>query len=381
MDAAAHIGRWIVLSGLTLVLGCGAPPSPDLLRLPPGFPRPRIPAGNPLTAAKSELGRFLFFDKRLSGNGTQSCGSCHEPVRAFTDGRAQAIGSTGQSHPRGSMSLANVGYFSALTWGNPLVRTLEEQVLLPLFGETPVELGQAGKEQELLAGLRGDPQYAERFAAAFPEDPAPVSLTNLTKAIASFERTLISGRSPYDRYQYGRDKSALSDSARRGMDLFFGEKFECHHCHGSFAMTDSTFDENTVFEEAFFHNNGLYNLDARGAYPPGNQGVYEISGKDSDRGRFRAPSLRNIAVTAPYMHDGSITTLQEALLHYARGGRRIDTGSRAGDGSLNPNKSLFVRFFSPTDQEIADVLAFLESLTDSEFLHDPRFSDPFQTPN
>lgn len=381
MDAVPRIGLSIAVLALLLGVGCGSPPDPDLLRLPLGFPRPRIPADNPLSAAKLELGRLLFFDKRLSANGTQSCGSCHEPARAFSDGRGQAVGSTGQIHPRGSMSLANVGYFSALTWGNPLVRTLEEQVLLPLFGESPVELGQAGKEQELLAGLRADPQLAQRFAAAFPDDPTPVRLSNLAKAIASFERTLISGRSPYDRYQYGRDASALSDAARRGMDLFFGEKFECHHCHGSFALTDSTFDENTVFEEAFFHNNALYNLDARGAYPPGNQGVYEISGKDSDRGRFRAPSLRNIAVTAPYMHDGSITTLEEVLLHYARGGRRIDTGSRAGDGSLNPNKSPFVRYFNPTDQEIADVLAFLNSLTDSEFLTDPRFSDPFQTPN
>ncbi len=362
------------------LFGCSPAPEPAPLRVPTGFPRPYVPADNPLSAAKIELGRFLFYDKRLSGNARQSCASCHEQARAFTDGRAQAIGSTGQQHPRGSMSLANVVYFSALTWGNPLVRSLEEQVLLPLFGESPVELGQAGRESELLAGLRNDPHYAVRFATAFPDDAEPVSLRNLTRAIATFERTLISGRSPYDRYVYDRDPGALSDSARRGMDLFFGEKFECHHCHGSFALMDSTRDANTVFEEAFFHNNGLYNLDARGAYPAGNQGVYEISGKDSDRGRFRAPSLRNIAVTAPYMHDGSITTLEEALLHYARGGRKIDTGAQAGDGSLNPNKSLFVRYFNPSDQELADVLAFLQSLTDPEFLRDPAFSDPLAAP-
>lgn len=360
-----------------MVAGCGSPSEPDVLRIPPGFPRPRIPKDNPMTAAKVDLGRFLFYDKRLSANGTQSCASCHEQARAFTDGRSQAVGSTGQVHPRGSMSLANVAYFSALTWGNPLVRSLEEQVLLPLFGETPVELGQAGKESDLLAWLRGDAGYSARFAAAFPGDSDPVRLGNITKAIAAFERSLISGRSAYDRYVYDRDPTALSESARRGMDLFFGEKFECHHCHGSFALMDSTFDENTVFDEAFFHNTGLYNLDARGSYPAGNQGVYEISGKDGDRGRFRAPSLRNIAVTAPYMHDGSLTTLPEVLLHYARGGRRVDSGSHAGDGSLNPNKSAFVRFFTPTDQELADILAFLESLTDPEFLTDPRFSDPF----
>lgn len=368
---------------LLFVLGlfaCGPEPGRDPLRLPPGFLRPNIPADNPLTVEKAELGRFLFYDKRLSGNQTQSCGSCHEPARAFTDGRAQGLGSTGQLHPRGPMALMNVGYFTALTWASPLIRTLEEQALLPLFGETPVELGLAGRDEELLQRLRGDTSYPQRFAAAFPGDPSPISLGNVTRALASFERTLISGRSPYDRYVYDRDHDALSDSARRGMDLFFGEKFECFHCHGGYTFMDSASDENSAFREANFHNTGLYNLDARGSYPAGNQGLYELSGKDRDRGRFRTPSLRNIALTAPYMHDGSIATLEEVLLHYARGGRKVDAGPNAGDGSMNPNKSLFVRPFLMTEDEKRDVIEFLRALTDEEFLSDPRFTDPFLTP-
>lgn len=369
----------LISAGLAL-LACGPDPGSDPLRLPPGFPRPSIPVDNPLTAAKAELGRFLFYDKRLSGNQTQSCASCHEQARAFTDGRARGLGSTGQLHPRGPMSLANVAYFEALTWANPLVLTLEDQALLPLFGETPVELGLAGREEELLQRLRTDPQYPQRFAAAFPEDPAPIRLGNLTKALASFERTLISGRSPYDRYVYDKDPGALSEPARRGMDLFFGEKFECFHCHGGYAFMDSTFDEKSSFREANFHNTGLYSLDARGSYPEGNQGLFELSGKERDRGRFRAPSLRNIAVTAPYMHDGSVATLEEALAHYARGGRKIESGPGAGDGSLNPNKSLFIRRFEMSETEKQDVIEFLRALTDEEFLKDPRFSDPFSGP-
>ena len=178
----------LIAAGLGL-LACGPDLQGDPLRLPPGFPRPSLPADNPLTAAKAELGRFLFYDKRLSGNQTQSCASCHEQARAFTDGRARGLGSTGQLHPRGPMSLANVAYFEALTWANPLVLTLEEQALLPLFGETPVELGLAGREEELLQRLREDPQYPQRFAAAFPEDPESIRLVNVTRALASFERS------------------------------------------------------------------------------------------------------------------------------------------------------------------------------------------------
>ena len=370
---------------LALILGlgllaCGQDPGRDPLRLPPGFPRPNIPVENPLTVEKAELGRFLFYDRRLSGNQTQSCASCHEQARAFTDGRAQGLGSTGQVHPRGPMALMNVGYFTALTWASPLVRSLEEQALLPLFGETPVELGLAGLDEELLSRLRADASYPQRFAAAFPEDPSPINLGNITRALASFERTLISGRSPYDRYVYDRDHDALSESARRGMDLFFGEKFECFHCHGGYTFMDSASDEKSAFREANFHNTGLYNLDVRGTYPAGNQGLYELSGKDKDRGRFRTPSLRNIALTAPYMHDGSIATLEEVLLHYARGGRKVDSGPNASDGSMNPNKSLFVRPFLMTEEEKKDVIEFLRALTDEEFLTDPRFSDPFLKP-
>jgi cytochrome c peroxidase len=341
---------------------------------------PKVPEDNPMSASKVELGRRLFYDKRLSENRTYSCASCHSQDRAFTDGLAIAKGSTGEMTPRSSMSLTNVAYLTVLTWGNPLIETLEEQALLPMFGETPVELGLAGKEKELFERLRTEPVYKELFPQAFPGEDDPIGLGNITKAIAAFERSLLSYRSPYDRYRYGGDPSGMSDAALRGEDLFFSEKLECFHCHGGFNLSDSVAHDGSTFTEVMFHNTGLYNIDGTGAYPPGNGGVYESTHNPDDTGRFRAPTLRNIAVTAPYMHDGSIDTLEGVLDHYAEGGRTIASGPNAGVGSENPYKSELIRGFELTDEERADVIAFLESLTDEEFLTDPRFADPWEAP-
>ncbi|XXT16199.1 MbnH family di-heme enzyme [Sorangium sp. So ce429] len=345
--------------------------------LPPGFPVPKVPQDNAMSAAKVELGRRLFYDRRLSGNGTYSCGSCHLQELAFTDGLGSAKGSTGEMHSRGSMSLANVAYLTTLTWGNPLLDSLEEQALLPMFGETPVELGLAGREGEMVQRLQDEPLYRELFPEAFPGDGDPIRLANITRAIGAFERSLISYSSPYDRYRYDGDPSGMSESALRGMDLFFSERLECFHCHGGFNLSDSVQHDGTTFTEVMFHNTGLYNIGGTGAYPEGNAGVYEVSGVEADMGRFRAPTLRNIALTAPYMHDGSIETLEEVLDHYAAGGRTIESGPNAGVGSENRFKSELIRGFDLTAEEKADVIAFLKSLTDEEFLTDPRHADPW----
>jgi cytochrome c peroxidase len=362
----------------TLLGACGsAPVDPGLsITPPPGFPAMRVPADNPFTREKAELGRRLFYDRRLSGNQTQSCGSCHEQRLAFTDGRARGLGSTGQMHPRGAMSLVNVGYAVTLTWANPSVRQLERQALVPMFGEDPVELGLAGMEAAMLDRLRADARYPAMFRAAFPGAGDPVNLDNITKALASFQRSILSANSPYDRYQRG-ERSALSASAVRGMDLYFGERLECFHCHGGFNLTDSVVTATTRFEETPFHNNALYNTDGRGAYPPENTGVHEITQRAEDMGRFRAPTLRNIAVTAPYMHDGSIATLDGVIDHYAVGGRRVAEGPNAGNGNTSPLRSEFVRGFELSPAERVDLVAFLNALTDPTVLTDPRWSDPF----
>ena len=364
---------------VALVVACDpAPPEAFEWPLPEGLPVPLVPADNPMSDAKVELGRHLFYDTRLSGNQTQSCATCHVQKHAFTDGRPVAEGSTGEHTLRNSMSLANVAYSTTLTWANPLLLTLEQQMLVPLFGAEPVELGLRGREDELLARLREVPRYQELFGRAFPDDDDPVTLHNVTRALACFERRLLSGRAPFDRYNAG-DAAALSDSALRGAFLFHGERLECFHCHAGFNFQDSVAYVGKPARGGIFHNTGLYNIDGEGGYPPGNTGLHEFTGEPADMGRFRVPTLRNVAVTAPYMHDGSIATLSEVLDHYAAGGRTIATGPHAGVGRDNPYKSSFIRGFELSDQERADVLAFLASLTDEEFLTDPALADPWPT--
>ena len=263
--------------------------APYAWQLPPGFPIPATPADNPMSAAKAELGRYLFYEKqRMSGNGTQSCVSCHEQALAFTDGRANAVGSTGVVNRHSAMSLANVAYNSAETWANPVLLTLEQQVVVPMFGDNPVELGLAGHENDLLAALAAEPTYPPLFAAAFPGDTDPISVANIVFAIASFERRIISGTSSYDRYAAG-DTTAISDAAVRGATLFHSESFECDHCHGTFAFTGSVTWAGKSEAELAYLNTGLYNLDGHGAFPAGDQGLVEISLDASDMGNFAHP--------------------------------------------------------------------------------------------
>jgi cytochrome c peroxidase len=344
--------------------------------LPPDIPPPRVPVDNPMSAAKVELGRWLFYDTRLSGNQTMSCASCHIQALAFTDGRARSIGSTGVVHPRSAMSLVNVAYASRLNWANPLVASLEDQALTPLLGDDPLEMGMGGREQLIADLLRTEPRYRDLAEEAFPGDEEPWSLLNSIRAISAFVRSIIGFDSPYDRYLAG-DDTAMNPAAIRGMDLYFSERLECFHCHGGFNLTDATTHANAAVETIGYHNTGLYNIDGNGAYPPDNTGLFDMTGKPRDMGRFKAPTLRNIAVTAPFMHDGSIATLEEAVGHYARGGRLLETGPYAGDGRLNPFKSEFVRGFDLSAEETADLLAFLEALTDETLLSDPQYANPF----
>jgi len=380
MNIASYI-RMVLPGVLLLLAGCDDSPQESYdWKLPVGFPEPRVPADNPMTTEKVTLGRRLFYDKRLSGNGTQSCGSCHQQSLAFSDGKPRGIGSTNQVHPRGSMGLTNVAYNATLAWANPALALLEQQIPLPLFGENPVEMGVTGKEVEVLARLQADPLYPKLFADAFPDKPQAISFPNVIAAIASFSRTLISGNSPFDRFTFHNEPGALTPGALRGMKLFFDERLECFHCHGGFNFAVATVQKKSAFDERAFHNNGLYNIGGVGAYPPGNQGLFDHTGQRVDAGKFRAPSLRNIALTAPYMHDGSLSTLSDVIDFYAAGGRLTEEGPYAGDGRLNPNKSGFVRGFVLTPEEKSDVLEFLGSLTDRDFLTNPAFSDPFAGP-
>jgi cytochrome c peroxidase len=363
MDGEGMSARLLVL---VVVFGIQSTAIADEYKwnLPSGFTPPPVPADNPMTAAKAELGRHLFYDKRMSGNGKQSCASCHVQRLAFTDGKPHGVGSTGEQHPRGSMTLVNVAWSTTLTWGNPNTTTLEEQMHGPMFGTNPVELGLDPGGKTFLKIARKDKRYQQLFRDAYPGDRDPFTITNVIHAIACFERTIISARSDWDvdwqRVQLragehlGTPRS--SAAARRGEMLFFSEKLACGRCHGG-TNFDGTFSTGTVRERgAVFHNNGM----------AGNAlGLSEYTQAPEDVGKFKAPTMRNIELTAPYMHDGSLATLEAVVDHYAAG------------GSHAPTQSPLIRGFRLSQRDRDDLVAFLRSLTDIDVTRDPRFSDPW----
>ena len=259
------------------------------------------------------------------------------------------------------MSLVNVAYVPFLTWANPTSTSLEQQTLVPMLGEEPIELGLKGHEQEFLEAVRRDPVYRRLFPLAFPEAKDLYTIPNVTKAIAAFERSIVSMRSPYDRYRWGGDSSAISDAAKRGEILFFSsERARCFQCHAGWNFSGAIQFEGGERPGGSFFNTGV------STYAAPNRGIFEQTRKTEDIGKFRVPSLRNIAVTAPYMHDGSLATLEEVIRHYAAGGK-LD----------HPNKSRILRRLSLTDFDQRDLIEFLKSLTDEETLHDPRWSNPW----
>lgn len=337
----------LIVATLSVTAFAADPASDWSWNLPKGFPVPPIPADNPMTTAKVELGRYLFYDTRMSVNGKKSCGTCHQQNLAFTDGRAVAVGTTGENHPRSAMSLVNIAYAGALTWSNPELNKLEDQALIPMYGDHPVELG-LRKGDGFVAMLRADAKYATLFSRAFPTDSDRFTVSNVTKAIACFERTIISARSPYDRYHYDRDDTAVSESAKRGEILFFNQHLSCFRCHGGFNFSDSTVTERNFGRPIEFHNTG-------------------VTETRTGTGKFKTPTLRNIALTAPYMHDGSIPTLDAVLDHYSAGGRAHD----------NPNKDPLIAGFTLSSQDRADLIAFLQTLTDEDLIHDNRFANPW----
>jgi cytochrome c peroxidase len=233
-----------------------------------GFLPPQVPADNPMSAAKVELGRHLFYDTRLSANGTQSCATCHEQARAFTDGKARSIGSAGQLHPRGSMSLVNVADAAVLTWANPTLTQLEDQALVPMYGEHPLELGLSPSGTSI-ATLKRDESYRRLFTDAFSSALDPFTRENAVKAIASFERSLVSARSPYDRYHFDRDDSAVSAEAKRGEVLIHSRPLSCFMCHGGIYFSNAMGSERRSMP-VDFHNTGLYNLTGGLSYPTPN---------------------------------------------------------------------------------------------------------------
>lgn len=354
-----NVAFYLILGGF--LLAC-KPPTVNQSEydwtLPKGFPSPLVPADNPMSVEKVVLGKKLFFDTDLSFNQSTSCASCHQPQFAFSEPKKTAVGSTGQRHRRNTQSLVNVAYNSNLTWAHSGLNKIEQQILIPMFSEDPIELGITGHEKAVLSRFE-KLGYKNLFENAF--DDGQVSYDKIVKALASYVRSLTSFASPFDEYAYQNNDDAMSDSAKRGMELFFSEKLECFHCHGGFNFTQSSQHEDQRLDLRPFHNTGLYSIDEKGAYPISDNGLIEITLQPHDMGKFRAPTLRNIEVTAPYMHDGSLATLEDVVEFYAAGGK--------GYGIFNPLKSPFLVGFELELEQKQDLIAFLQSLTDRHFLN------------
>jgi cytochrome c peroxidase len=291
--------------------------------LPKTVPAPK---GNPTTPVKAALGKLLFFDSRLSGDNTMSCATCHRPDKAFGDGLSQANGAGGKTLKRNTPSLLNVGFCLTFHWDGR-ANSLEEQALLPVQAADEMNQDLAELEKELNAV----PGYVEKFQAVFGTS---VTRDGIAKALAAFQRTLVTGPSPYDRY-LGGEKDALSEEARRGMALFFGDA-DCVRCHSGPLLTDGKF-----YRLGVFHDKG------RGL----------VSGKKEDDYKFRTPSLRNVASTGPYMHDGRYKSLNDVVHFYFRG-----VPNFGPDGlSLDVESLQGIPF-----TEMSDLVAFLEALTGTE---------------
>ncbi|MDD2659499.1 MAG: cytochrome c peroxidase [Methylococcales bacterium] len=321
-----------------------------------GLPPLLVPEDNPQTAGKIALGRLLFNDKRFSANDLVSCSSCHHADKAFTDGLPVAIGINGQAGVRNVPTIINAAFYQA-QFLDGRASTLEEQALGPFVN--PIEHGLIS-HQVIVDVIRNDPEYLKLFNKVFNVTINAITIDYVVKAIASFERTLISGNSAFDRYLFGRDQSAISVSAARGFRIF-RRKGNCANCH------EISWD-NALFTDNRFYNIGvgfkrltpvLEELIA-GKSPEdmaltdvqrSELGRFKVTKTLADLGKFKTPALRNIALTAPYMHDGSLKTLEAVIEHYDKGG----DNNRFIDAKIFP--------LNLTKQEKADLLAFMQTLT------------------
>jgi cytochrome c peroxidase len=326
----------------------GGTPTPTSLNLPAwvvdSIGAPFIPPSNPLTVEGIALGRRLFHDPRLSDDQTLSCASCHIQQHAFSDPRQFSVGTDGSLGKRNAMAIVNLAWDEHFFWDGRR-HSLEDQAIDPVID--PAEMRNTWPT--VIERLQADPDYVGMFRRAFGD--APIDQTLVVKAIAQFERTLVSFGSPFDRYRFEGDTLALTPAAERGMRLFFRDA-HCVDCH-----RDGTFSDHGL------RNNGLQLVAI-------DSGAFLATGNPSDIGRFKVPTLRNIAHTGPYMHDGRFQTLEEVVAFYAND-VQLD--------APNLDQHMFPWVVGAVDldaAEQADLVEFLHALTDAEFLTDPAFSDP-----
>jgi cytochrome c peroxidase len=321
-----------------------------------------LQSDNVFTNEKAELGRYLFYDRRLSVNNTKACAGCHAQQFSFTDNYVRSIGALGDLHQRNAKPLVNIVFNKYLTAADSTLHYPEEQINKPMFNEHPVEMGWKGNEAIILNRLREDDLYKKLFAEAFPENAEDVTVKNVQQSITSFVKTIFSFNSAYDKYYYQKEERALTASQQNGMALFFSDRLKCSLCHGGINFNKPIAGD--------YFNTGLYNLEGKGFYPSYDMGLYEKTKNETDIGKYKVPTLRNLAFTAPYFHDGSAQSLTGVIDVYENGGR-------GEEGKQNPYKSNFITGFKLTSQERGDLVEFLLSLSDSSVLINPRYANPF----
>lgn len=305
------------------------------VKAPLGLPPVPVPSSNPVTADAVALGRKLFYDTRLSGNHLLACASCHNPALDFVDGQRYSTGTGGKLGTRNAPTVLNAAYSPWQFWDGR-AHSLEEQAGAPIAN--PVEMNQP--HDMCVSNLQSNADYRAEFQRVY--GPGPVTMDKIEKALASFERTVVSGDSPFDRYFYGGDKKALSPAAIRGFKVFTdATKGNCSTCH----KVEKTY---ALFTDSKFHNIGV-GVDDEGNLT--DLGRYDATKVDADKGAFKTPSLRNVAKTAPYMHDGSLKTLKAVVDFYA------------GNGNSNPHLDPEMKKIKLNGHERADLVEFLKSLT------------------
>jgi cytochrome c peroxidase len=311
--------------------------APEFMEIPKGFDNIEFPEDNPFSQPRWELGKRLFYDPIMSLDSSISCASCHNSELAFSDDVSFSLGVENRLGTRNAPTLANVAYHPYFTREGG-VPTLEMQILVPIQEHNEFDFNIV-----LLAErLKADSSYMLMSMEAYDREPDAFVIT---RSLACFERSLISGYSRYDHYENYDDLNALTSSEINGKELFFSDKTNCFQCHGGFNFTNYAFENNGLYEE--------YN----------DEGRFRLTGEEEDLARFKVPSLRNIQLTAPYMHDGSIQSLKDVIEHYNSGGEN------------HPHKSSLIKPLNLTNKEKDDLLAFLYSLTDDSFVKNPLFKN------
>jgi len=318
----------------------------DKITVPTDFPAVPVPSDNPFTQAKADLGRHLFYDTRLSTNGQLSCASCHQVANGFSDvGKDVSIGVNQARGTRNASSLSNIAYQQNFFWDGRR-HSLEQQAFDPVLN--PIELGASTQAEvaKILTKLNQEPKYKTLFTNAFGDDR--IDVDRISKAIASFERTMISGNSEYDKWRRKDPTAQFGEAEKRGLTLFLDSNTNCSRCHEGVNFTDDK-----------FHSTGIERV-------YGDGGLEMITNRPEDNGKFKTPSLRNVALTAPYDHNGMFKDLKEIIKHYNEGGMK------------NFTQDSLIHQLNLSDAQVNDIVAFLNSLTDRDFINNKAFKNPWK---